>query len=308
MSNQDPAEAINEGRTQSRSRTSKVWLDYDQAALDEAYDQTAYAPNVAHVIARMLSSSVRTRQRLGDPQIHSYGGSPIETLSYYPALNANSPIHIHIHGGGWRQRKAETLLFPAEAFVNAGIGFGMLDFTGVDEVDGGVKSMLAQICRGLAWVAQNARELGGDPLRLYLSGFSSGAHLASAAITCDWNKFGLARKPYKGAFLFGGIYDLRPLRLANVYADAGFTDEIESETSAQRHVDKISMPVILADGACESPEFQRHTADFAAALRKSGKIVQVLRCENYNHYELMESFGNPYSPLGHAAITQALQP
>jgi arylformamidase len=284
--------------------TAKVWLDLDQAALDAAYDQTVYAPNFEQVVRRMVRASARARERLGEPRVIAYGPSPIERLFYYPAAAANAPIHIHVHGGAWRQRKAETLLFPAEAFVDSGIGFATFDFVSVDETDGDLRPMLAQVCAALAWVARHARELGADPERLYLSGFSSGAHLASAALAADWSRHGFATIPYRGAVLASGMYDLRPVRLSKRSEYVAFTDEIEESMSAQRHVEKIDVPIVLVHGSHETPEFQRQAREFAAALERAGKSVQSIRGEEYNHYEMMDSLGNPYGPFGRTAISQ----
>jgi arylformamidase len=289
------------------SAKEKVWLDLDQAALDAVYTRPYGAPNFEHVVKRMVTNSALMRERIGEPQVFSYGPSPIEKLYYYPPKTPLAPIHIHVHGGGWQQRKVETILFPAEAFINAGIGFAIYDFTSVDETNGDLAPMLAQVCGGLAWLAQNARKLGGDPDRLYVSGFSSGAHLAGMAMTANWSRYGFAKNPYKGAFLASGIYDLRPLRLAAPFSYIRITDEIEKSMSPHRQIDKLDIPIVLVCGTCESLEFNRHTHDFAAALTDAGKSVQCLVAEGYNHYEVMEMFGNPYSPLGRAAIVQVHQ-
>jgi arylformamidase len=61
---------------------------------------------------------------------------------------------------------------------------------------------------------------------------------------------------------------------------------------------------VLAYGTEESPEFQRQTRDFAAALTAAGKSVHVLVGEGYNHFEIAETLGNPYGLLGRAALEQ----
>lgn len=289
------------------SANEKVWLDLDQTTLDAFYTRPYGASNFEQVVNRMVRNTALMRERIGEAQVFSYGPSPIEKLYYYPAKTPLAPIHIHVHGGGWQQRKVETILFPAEAFIDAGIGFAIYDFTSVDETNGDLVPMLAQVCDGLAWLAQNALKLGGDPIRLYVSGFSSGAHLASMAMTADWSRYGFAKNPYKGALLASGIYDLRPLRLAAPFSYIRITGEIEESMSPHRQVSKLDIPIILACGTCESSEFNRHTRDFAAALTNAGKSVQCVFAEGYNHYEVMEMFGNPYSPLGRAAIAQVDQ-
>ena len=45
-----------------------VFLDYDQAALDAAYDQAAYAPNREQLIERRISESAMARRRIGEPE------------------------------------------------------------------------------------------------------------------------------------------------------------------------------------------------------------------------------------------------
>jgi hypothetical protein len=61
-----------------------VYLDYDQAALDAAYDQAAYAPNREQLIKRRIRDSEFTRLRTGEPERVAYGAAEIERLDYLP--------------------------------------------------------------------------------------------------------------------------------------------------------------------------------------------------------------------------------
>ena len=83
-----------------------------------------------------------------------------------------------------------------------------------------------------------------------------------------------------------------------------FTDAIEDALSPQRHLSRISAPIVLAYGTLETPEFQRQSRDFAAALKQAGKPVELIAAEGYNHFELTETLGNPYGPLGRAVLMQ----
>jgi arylformamidase len=47
-------------------------------------------------------------------------------------------------------------------------------------------------------------------------------------------------------------------------------------------------------GTCETPKFQRRNREFDAAFEASGKLVELLIGEHYNHFELPETLGNPY--------------
>ena len=72
--------------------------------------------------------------------------------------------------------------------------------------------------------------------------------------------------------------------------------------SAQRHLANIHTPLVLVHGTLETPEFQRQTDDFAAALKAAGKPVQLLVGKGYNHFEIGESIGHPYGIMGRAAL------
>jgi arylformamidase len=286
-------------------REPAVWLDMDQKQLDDAYDQTKYAPNFLQVINRYTSNSNAMRARLGEPRRFNYGPTPIERLEVYSCKRPNAPINIHIHGGAWHQRPAADYAFPAEMLINAGAHYVVPDFISVDEASGDLMPMVEQVRSAIAWTLRNAPTFGGDAERVYLSGFSSGAHLAGVALLTDWRRdFELPANAIKGAVLSSGMYDLKPVRLSARSKYVKFTDEMEDSLSTQRHLARIDTPLVLAHGSYETPEFKRQTRDFAAALKAANKPVQFFINENYNHFEMMETFASPYGLLGRAVLEQ----
>src|SRR5262249_55346767 len=66
-----------------RARGPLVWLDMDQQALDDAYDQIVYAPNREQVTQRRLANSARARAAIGEPERVAYGKTEIEKLDIY---------------------------------------------------------------------------------------------------------------------------------------------------------------------------------------------------------------------------------
>lgn len=285
--------------------SARVWLDMDQAALDAAYDQNVWAPNREQIIGRYATNSDAVRARLGPPQRFAYGAAAIEGLDVHATDRANAPINVFIHGGAWRAGLAKNYAFVAELFVRAGAHFVVPDFSWVQDAGGSLTPIADQVRRAVAWVYDNARRFGGDPQHMYVSGFSSGAHLGGVVLTTDWTKdFGLPADLVKGGLLCSGMYDLRPVRLSARSSYVAFTDEIEEALSPQRHLDRLHAPVVLAYGTVESPEFQRQSRDFAAAIAAAGKPVEVLVGEGYNHFELFETFANPYGLVGRAALAQ----
>jgi arylformamidase len=281
-----------------------VWLDMDQQALDDAYDQEIYAPNRALVVARRHAASDRARARIGNPKRVSYGPTEIEALDIFDCGVRNAPINIFVHGGAWRRNKAADYALNAEPLVRAGAHSVILDFINVDEAGGDLFPMYDQVRRGIAWVARNAESFGGDPTRIYLSAHSSGSHLAGCFLTRGWREESLPPDVIKGAVLLSGMYDLKPVRLSKRSSYVKFTDRMEELLSAQRHIDGLNAPLILAIGTEETPEFQRQSRDFAAAVAAAGKPVELIVGEAYNHFELLETLANPYGLTGRAMFAQ----
>jgi len=283
----------------------KVFLDYDQVELDAAYDQDAYAHNRRELAERAAANSEIARTRLGAPTRVAYGPTEIEKLDIYRTKRPNAPIQVYIHGGAWMRGSAAENAYLAENFVNAGAHFVVPDFAHVQDLGGSLMAMEQQVRSAIAWVYKNAATFGGDPRRLYLSGHSSGAHLGGATLIADWQKdFGLPSEIIRGAVLVSGMYDLKGPRLSSRSSYVKFDDATEDALSTQRHIDKIHVPLVIAYASLDTPEFQRQSREFAAALKAAGKAVELIRGEGYNHFEFTETLGNPYGITGSAALGQ----
>jgi arylformamidase len=289
----------------ARAAGPPVWLDMDQQALDDAYNQIKYAPNQPQIVRRYASNSDAVRAILGPPRRISYGPMADEGLDLYPATEAKAPISIFVPGGAWRVGTARDYAFAAELFVRAGVHHIVPDYINVDAAGGDLMPMAAQVRRAIAWVYRNAESFGGDPNRIHVFGHSSGAHLAGVAMTTDWpTAFGIPADVIKTGLLCSGMYDLKAVRLSARSRYVRFTDEMEGALSTQRHIDRFTVPVVLAYGTLDTPEFQRQTRDFATALRAAGKPMEVLVGQNYNHFELPETLASPYGLVGRAALAQ----
>ena len=99
---------------QQRSQGPFVWLDMDQAQLDDAYDQEKYAPNRGQIVARRIANSERTRAIIGPPQRVAYGPSENEQLDIFRTARSNAPVNIFVHGGGWQRNCAADYALQAE--------------------------------------------------------------------------------------------------------------------------------------------------------------------------------------------------
>lgn len=304
MMKTQPAEEQAAPPRASETKGPLVWLDMDQKQLDDAYDQRVYAPNQPLLARRRRAASEAVLKRI-TPRRAAYGRSEVEKLDIYETPRSDAPIEIFIHGGAWRNGTAREFAFPAEMFTIAGAHFVVPDFVQVQDAGGSLLPMAQQVRRAVAWVYENARTWGGDSSRIYICGHSSGAHLAGVALVTDWEReFGVPPDVVKGGVLVSGMYDLKAVRLSKRREYVDFTDEVEQTLSAQRHIDKLNAPIVVAYGTEETPEFQRQSREFAAAVQAAGKPVELIVGEALNHFEMQETFGNPYGLAGRAALTQ----
>lgn len=298
--------AVRRGHAQPAPPAGKapaVWLDLDQKALDDAYDQSVWATNRKQVLDRYAALSDDVRARLGAPQRFAYGATPVEALDVYRA-RAGAPIQIFVHGGAWSSGSAKEWAFPADMFVHRGAHFVVPDFVSVVDAGGNLSAMAEQVRGAIAWIHRNAERFGGDRERIFVSGHSSGAHLAGVALTTDWKRLGLPADVVKGGVLLSGMYDLKPVRLSARSRYVRFDDASEQALSPQRHLDQLRARLVVAYATLDSPEFQRQSRDFVAAVKAAGKPVELLVARGYNHFEAPETLGNPYGLLGRAALAQ----
>ena len=89
---------------------------------------------------------------------------------------------------------------------------------------------------------------------------------------------------------------LEPFGLCQVHRRDG--TKLERDPPYRR---TYTTPLIVAHGTCETPEFQRQTRDFSAAVKAAGKPAELIVGEGYNHFELFETLANPYGILGRAS-------
>jgi arylformamidase len=244
------------------------------------------------------SDAVRARR---PPQSFSYGPTTAERLDVYATDRHGAPIMVFLHGGAWRGGDARSQAYAAETFAQAGAHWVVPEFATVMEV--GLDGMVAQVRRAVAWVAQNAASFGGDPARVYIGGHSSGGHLAGNVLVTDWTKdFGLPADVVKGGLCVSGMYDLKAVRLSARSSYVTFDDRIEHELSPQRHLDRLTAPVVVAYAEHDSPEFQRQSREFAEALRAVGRLRRLVVGAGLNHFEIPETLAAADGLLGRATL------
>ena len=81
-----------------------------------------------------------------------------------------------------------------------------------------------------------------------------------------------------------------------------FTDEMEERLSPQRHIDGITVPLVIAYGTQETPEFQRQAAEFSTVLAGMGLLKGRFVLAGKNHFEVPETLNVADNELSKAVL------
>ncbi|HWE74942.1 MAG TPA: alpha/beta hydrolase [Stellaceae bacterium] len=288
----------------------KVYLDYTQRELDDAFEQTVWAPNFEELRDKNKERCAEVRSHFEHFE-RRYGQGEHETLEIVPTKQASedsggAPVLLFVHGGRWRPQPDNAFVYFADTVATAGAHLAAARFSTLDppKVPTRMPDMIAELRRAVVWLHANATSFGGDPNRIHVIGHSSGGHLASVLLTTDWTRFGLPADVFKSGTCVSGMYELRPVLLSARSAYVKLTPEEEDEFSAIRHMDRLRCPVTIAYGSKESPEFQRQGRTFATALRARGAVAQELILDKLNHFEGIRSMIEPQSPLARQVLGQ----
>jgi len=133
------------------------------------------------------------------------------------------PVVVHIHGGGW-QRGDRDSYFYGGPFIGSSLAKrGFVTVVVGYRVGSVYPENILDVANALKWTIDNIKQYGGDPDKLFVSGHSAGAHLASLLVSCPkfLQQVDLSYDIIKGVMSISGIYTV-----GNPFSD---TDTIQSK-------------------------------------------------------------------------------
>lgn len=277
-----------------------LFLGYSQDQLDRVFDQSAWAPRMKELEEELASASAAARRQT-PPRTERYGESDAEVLDIFaPPGVRNAPVMVFIHGGAWIRSSKDDASFPAPIFNGRGAIFIAVNYASLASVR--MPEMAEQCRRAIEWVIRNASTFGGDPEQVFLSGHSAGGHLSGCILTTDWTARGLSANPIRGALLLSGLYELRPVVLSSRRSYVHLSQDEVNSLSPIRHLHRVKSPVTVISADEDSPEFQRQSKVFAAALDAMGLLAAQEIVFNTNHFEEALQLGQPGSAVARRAL------
>ncbi len=271
--------------------------DYTRQALDLQYNNRLRVPEYQTWFRTWAETSEETRHTLSCSTDIAYGQHPAETLDIFPAMQANAPANLFVHGGYWQSLDKSGFSYVARGFVPHGITTVVVNYALAP--DASMDEIVRQNRASVAWLWNNAAELGIDRNRIHVSGHSAGGHLVAMLLATDWPRFapGLARDVVRSGHAMSGLFDLEPIRLCYLNEVLGM-DATEARRNSPVLIDyPRSTPLLISLGALESDEYHRQVRAMEKVWRDRDYPTRTLIADDHNHFTIADRLGDPESDI-----------
>ena len=229
----------------------------------------------------------------------AYGAHARQRLDVYRPMSRGNqgndaharPIVVFWYGGSWERGRKEQYRFVGAALADAGYVAVLPDYRVHPEVR--FPAFVDDGAAALAWVAEHAAELGGDPRRIYVAGHSAGAHIA-AMLAYDASRLAAAGLPaatVRGYIGLSGPYALDPnddtLRtiFSAPYAHADWQPVQRVRTGAP--------PALLIHGDADDVVSVNHARRMTEKLDELGIRVELRTYSGRGHADTVAAFAKP---------------
>ena len=155
------------------------------AALTRTNPNRAGAPVYAPEIRDYLKLTTMSTMEL------TAGGHVFKVYRFEaPDMEPGAPLFVNIHGGGWYKGHLDNDYYHS-SWLAAQIRGVVLSVDYTTSRYAAFDVMFAQCCAAVAWAFEHAQELGCDPARISVGGYSAGGHLTAGAALWAANEGGL---------------------------------------------------------------------------------------------------------------------
>ena len=252
--------------------TSNIWT-YRVEAFDYAFEKALkdvknqeYIKEIKDTykigkVRRNDASEIKVYKTVNDIALNAH--------IFYPKnhnKNQAKPAHLFFHGGGWAIGLPEWSYGACQGAAKDGRVAIAFDYRKRNVYGTDVKASVSDALTAIAWVRENAKELGINPNKILADGFSAGAHLALVSSMIENREdFGVTSKysSKPNAIILGSCpYDIAGRDVYNINYD--------TRTISPLYLIKDNLPPILAfhgenDDMVEFSEYEK----FRDAIQKT---------------------------------------
>ena len=260
------------------------YQDMDRATIDAAYNNTAavgQAKRDEYVAGWSARSDALRAARRGQLDVR-YGAGARHRLDLFSCGTSGAPTLAYIHGGYWQTNDKEPYAFVGEALLANGFNLAVLEYTLAPAAT--LDQIVHEVRSAVAWVIDHAKEFGGDPGRVFVSGHSAGGHLTAMAMDDTRVAGGIA---------ISGLFDLEPIRRCYLNEKLQMDPAEAERNSPILHLPNRAGPLVVTVGLGELPELIRQSEEYAAVWAKAGLRGTYLPLPGHDHFSILEELAQP---------------
>jgi arylformamidase len=274
-----------------------VYKQYDQAALDDQYNNRAKVHDFDAVVRDWGNRSAAFRNRTTGFLDVAYGPGERETFDVFPVATFGAPLHVFFHGGYWQAMDKSFFHFTGEELHRRGAHVAFVNYPLAPK--GTLDAIVSACRRSVAWLCKRSHELIGDNAGIYVSGHSAGGHLLGMLMATDWEKIGSGGvcPALLGGCSLSGLFNLEPIRLCTLNSVLQFDQATVRRNSPLFLEPSCRFPMLLVTGGLESDEYQSQSLALEHEWGRLGVAVSHQSVSGADHFSILETLVDPGSPI-----------
>ncbi len=211
---------------------------------------------------------------------------------YQPDGVQGAPVVVYFYGGRWTIGDKQDNEFVGEALSTQGF---IVVIPNVRQYPNArFTDFMQDAARAVKWTRNTVGRYGGDPNKLFVMGYSSGAHTAAMlALNESYLKeVGGSRQWLRGMIGLAGPYDFMPITDPDMRDIFGPPEKFD-QSQPINFVDGSNPPLLLMHGEDDEVVWVKNTRNLARAVQKAGGRFETVYYRELSHTRIVGVLGAP---------------
>lgn len=223
---------------------------------------------------------------------------------YAPSGASDAPVFVFIHGGRLLNGDKDQQQHVGRTFAEQGFVTVCINTRLSPTVTH--PSHAEDAAAAIAWVERNIAVYGGDPQRIALGGFSSGAYL-SALVALDGRFLraaGTRREVIRALVAISGFFRVDRIAPETPMSVWGEDQAVWRDASPAWHVSADAPPTLLVWADGDTDARRQESYDFATELLEHGaRRVDTSEIADRDHRSIWSRIGSERDPTGSRVVS-----
>lgn len=203
-------------------------------------------------------------------------------------------VLLFVHGGDWNSGSKNTYNFFGRGFAKRGIVTVIPDYTLSPKAN--YDTMTQQITEAIKWTAENIKDFGGDPQRIFITGHSAGGHLAALAVMDP--KYlkdstlvkGIILNDAAGLDMYSYLQNRPPTTENNYIATWTKEEKNWKDASPIYYLDEQTPPIMMYVGTKTYPSIFKYNELFSLELKNYQPDAQFITLDKKHNSMIIQYF------------------